>query len=69
MRPYGVKVITGPDVADVHAMGSKSSVGSLPGRSGVYRGLIHGKAEKAATRRRWARVARRANRAECVTED
>jgi len=64
MRPYGVKIIDGPDVADIHEMGSKGSVGKFAGRSGEYHPYAHG-AVKAATRRYWARKARKANKAAC----
>lgn len=67
MRPYGVRVIESPDVADIKAMGSKGSVGKFAGRSGDYRPYARG-ASKARVRRTWARKARAANRAACEAE-
>ena len=60
MRPYGVKVIAGADVADIQEMGSKSSVGG--------RNYNRNVASKAATRRHWARKARAAGKAACKDE-
>ena len=60
MKPYGVKLIEGPDVADLQEMGAKSSAG---GRN--YNRNVR---VKAATRRRWARKARAANKAACRDE-
>jgi hypothetical protein len=65
MRPYGVKIIAHPDVADIREMGAKSSVGKFPGRSGAYHGYIRDSAAKAVIRRHWARKARAANKAAC----
>lgn len=67
MRPYGVKVIESPDVADIKEMGSKGSAGKFAGRSGDYRPYSRG-ASKAASRRRWARKARAAGKAACSEE-
>jgi len=64
MKPYGVKVIESPDIADIGAMAAKSSTGRFPGRSGEYRGYCRNKT-KATTRRYWARKARRLNRDAC----
>jgi len=50
MKPYGVKLIEHPDVADIQEMGCKSSVGG--------RNYNRNVATKARTRRRWARKAR-----------
>jgi hypothetical protein len=65
MRPYGVKIIEHPDVADIQEMGAKSSVGKFSGRSGACHGYIRDPVAKAATRRHWARKARAANKAAC----
>lgn len=67
MKPYGVRVIEGPDVADIQATGRKSRVGRLPGRSGDYRPYSRGE-NKAKTRRYWKRIARKANREACNEE-
>jgi hypothetical protein len=65
MKPYGVKVIENPDVGDIQEMGSKSSEGRLPNRSGDYHPYSRTKARR-ATRRYWARKARRANKEACT---
>ncbi len=57
MRPYGVKVIAGPDIADIQEMGSKGRVGKFPGKSGDFHPVSKGHS-KAATRRKWKRGAR-----------
>ena len=62
MRPYGVRLIEGPDVADIQEMGSKSSAGQRPGRSGDYHPYCRGRG-KAEARRRWKRCARREGKA------
>jgi hypothetical protein len=67
MKPYGVKIEEGPDVADIKEMGSKGSVGKFPGKSGDYHPYSRGN-NKARTRRRWARKARAEGKAAC-TED
>ena len=63
MRPYGVKIIEDPDVADIRYMGAKGSAGRFPSRSGDYRPLSCGNS-KSAIRRYWKRRARRAGRLE-----
>jgi hypothetical protein len=65
MKPYGVRVIEYPDVRDIQLMGAKSSVGHFPGRSGECHSYIRSVPGKAATRRYWARRARRESRALC----
>jgi len=60
MKPYGVRVIDCPDVADLREMGSKSSTGG--------RNYNRNDAAKATTRRHWARKARAANKAACREE-
>lgn len=57
MKPYGVRLIEGPDVADIREMGSKSSVGG--------RNYNRNVASKATTRRRWKRLARVEGRLAC----
>lgn len=57
MRPYGVRVIQGPDVNDIHEMCSKSSTGG--------RNYGRNVADKATTRCRWARKARAEGKAAC----
>lgn len=64
MKPYGLRIIEHPDVADIKEMGSKGRVGQLAGRSGDYHPYCRG-ASKARTRRYWARKARAANRIAC----
>lgn len=68
MRPYGLKIIEGPDVADINEMGSKGSFGKFPGRNGDYHPYSRG-AVKDRTRRRWARRARAEGKAACNIED
>jgi len=63
MRPYGVKVIPAPDVADIKEMGSKTSVGQPDGHS-----YFRNAENKARVRRYWARKARAANKAACREE-
>ena len=65
MKPYGVRVIENPDIADLAEMGAKSSVGHYPGRSGDYHSNSRSSASKAATRRFWARKARKAGKDAC----
>jgi hypothetical protein len=67
MKPYGVKVIENPDVGDIKEMGSKSSAGKIAGRSGDFRPYSNS-ASRAATRRHWARKARREGQKACVEE-
>jgi hypothetical protein len=67
MKPYGVRVIECPDVADIQEMGSKSRTGKISGRSGDNRPYSRGE-HKARTRRYWKRVARRTNREACNEE-
>jgi hypothetical protein len=64
MRPYGVKIIEEPDVADIQEMGSKGRTGKLPSRSGDYRPYSRG-SSKRRTRRYWKRRARRVNQEAC----
>lgn len=63
MKPYGVRVIQGPDVADIKEMGSKTCVGRFD-----EHGYFRNKAAKATTRRYWKRAARRANRELCIAD-
>jgi hypothetical protein len=63
LKPYGVEVEECPDVADIKAMGSKSSVGKLPGKSGDYHPYCQGWS-KSRIRRYWARRARAQGKAE-----
>lgn len=59
MKAYGIPRnwdVGAPDVADIHAYGLKSSIGTWSAR-----GLIANKAAKRQTRRRWKRAARREN--------
>jgi hypothetical protein len=65
MRPYGVSIIEHPDVADTLEMGSPGCVGNLRGRSGDFHDHYRNPASKAATRRHWKRIARRAGKAAC----
>ena len=58
MKPYGVKLIECPDVADIQAMASKSSAGRCSRAGGDYHGYSR-TAQKAVVRRFWARKARR----------
>jgi len=64
MKPYGVVVIDSPDVADIKEMGSKGRAGQFAGKSGDYHPYSSGE-DKAATRRYWARRARRQGKNEC----
>ena len=64
MKPYGVRIIEDPDVADIKEMGSKGSVGKFKGRSGDFHPYAHGEA-KARTRRYWKRRARAHSKALC----
>lgn len=59
MRPYGVRVIEHPDVADIKEMGAKSSCGRFPGKSGDFHPYAHGNC-KARVRRAWKSKARQA---------
>lgn len=65
MKPYGVKIIENPDVVDIQEMGSKSSAGKVAGRSGDFHPYSRG-TSRAATRRYWARKARRDNKKACL---
>lgn len=61
MKAYGIPGGQGPkcpDVADIHAHGSKSCVGSVKGKGGDYRGLHKNKEKKKQTRRIWKRKER-----------
>ena len=58
MKPYGLQVIDGPDVADIKEMGAKGSTGKFAGHSGDYHPYSRG-AVKARARRYWKRIARR----------
>jgi hypothetical protein len=64
MKPYGLKVIEHPDVADIHIMGSKSRTGKLGEHAYCDR-----PAAKARVRRYWKRIARRANKAACYEDN
>lgn len=68
MKPYGVRVIEHPDVVDIQSMGSKSSVGKLPRKSGVFHSYTRSVFAKATTRRYWARKARLDNKLACKEE-
>ncbi len=68
MRPYGVKVIEHPDVADIQSMGAKSSVGRIATKGGDYKGYSR-KSRKARTRRIWKRKARIEGRERCRDMD
>ncbi len=57
MKPYGVRIIEFPDVADIQAMGAKSSTGRLPGKSGDFHPYSRSK-NKTMVRRYWKRRAR-----------
>lgn len=69
MKPYGLRVIEHPDCVDILEMAPKSSIGHLPRRSGDLRNCIRNVRKKAATRRYWARKARKENRALCEPEN
>jgi hypothetical protein len=58
MKPYGVKVIEFPDVADIQSMGAKGSVGKFAGKSGDYHPYSKGNSKK-KTRRYWKKRARK----------
>ena len=58
MKPYGVRVIEHPDVADIKAMGAKSRTGKLSEHT-YCRGP-----SKSRIRRLWKRVARRSGQNE-----
>jgi hypothetical protein len=58
MKPYGVRVIEFPDVADIQEMGAKSSTGRFAGKSGDYHPYSRSKKKK-KIRRYWKRRARR----------
>jgi hypothetical protein len=64
MKPYGVRIIEGPNVADIREMGSNSRTGKLSGRSGDNRPYSRGNSKR-RTRRYWKRRARRTNREAC----
>jgi hypothetical protein len=57
LKPYGVKVIQSPDVADIQAMGAKSSTGKFPGKSGDFHPYSRTKNKK-AIRQYWKSKAR-----------
>lgn len=57
MKPYGVRLIEGPDVVDIQYIGGKSSMGQYRKKGGDFRGYSHGDG-KASTRRYWKRKAR-----------
>ncbi len=63
MKPYGLRVIEYPDVADIQMMGAKGRCGKFPSKCGKYRGYCWGES-KAATRRYWKRKARVFNKEE-----
>jgi len=62
MRPYGVRIIEEPDVADIQDMAAKSSCGRLPEKGGDFKGYSRSR-RKRARRRYWKRKARREGRA------
>lgn len=68
MKPYGVKVVESPDVADIQHMGAKGSTGKFAGKSGDFHPYARG-AAKARARRYWKRRARAAGRSECANDD
>lgn len=76
MKPYGSTAlrpcifgdISSPDVADIHAYGLKSAAGRLRGKGGDIRSSFKNKGAKSAARRRLARLARRAGKADCEAE-
>jgi hypothetical protein len=59
MKPYGVRVIDSPDIADIQATGRAGHVSRYPGRSGCYKSYIRDSAARKITRRYWKRLARR----------
>lgn len=67
MKPYGLTRranVEWPDVADIHAAGFKSCVGSVRGKGGDYRSNQQPK-KKRAIRRIWKKLARRISKALC----
>ena len=68
MKAYGVKKAIHPDVADIHAAGSKSCVGTICGKGGDNRGYFKNKGFKNRIRRHWKRKARRAGKAEIKSQ-
>ena len=68
MKPYGVRVIEFPCVADIQEMGAKSSCGKFAARCGHSpRGYANGK-QKARSRRYWKRKARSEGKRESRSE-
>lgn len=66
MQPYGVRVIEYPDVADIHSMGSKSSVGKIR-KHNEFVGYCKNPS-KAKTRRYWKK-ARQIGKRMCREEE
>jgi hypothetical protein len=64
MKPYGVRVIEWPDVADIQEMGAKGSTGKFAGKSGVFHPYSRGNSKK-AIRRYWKKRARKFKVEEC----
>jgi hypothetical protein len=60
MRPYGLRIIEHPDVADLQEMGAKTSAGG--------RNYLRSSAQKRVTRRRWKRLARGQGKAETAEQ-
>lgn len=65
MKPYGVIIEQGPDIAEIKEMGSKSSCGQIAGKSGDYHPICKGLVKDRA-RRRWARRARAEGKNACT---
>lgn len=65
MKPYGVRVIESPNVAEIQEMGAKSSAGKIKGNQ---HGYTRSSANKRSTRRYWKRRARREGAATCIDD-
>jgi hypothetical protein len=63
MKPYGLRVIPFPDVADIQKMGAKSSTGRLPEKGGDFKSYSR-KNKKKKIRRYWKKKARNLNKKE-----
>ena len=66
MRPYGMQRVPEleyPDVADIQALGLKSSAGRFRKKGGDFRGYAHGE-DRARTRRSQKRSARHEGRSQ-----
>ena len=68
MKPYGLRIVEFPDVADICDMGAKSSCGRIAGKSGDYRPYSRTKTRR-AIRRYWKRRERRLSKQNCFEED